>query len=445
MPGLFFKAFSFINEKLLRNTKESTVLKGGVLNILWANVLYSLRRKMGLELKLQYPNSILQFPLPNRWSTPNIEHSKQQLYMVVKQVGLNLKPAGLKQREQINQQEDRSQSAISVMDFFKTLSLGEIENTKKVSEKYNLLTDPTYSPEREFFFADSLINGEISYMIRKYGVDYYELPNSKMIDSSYRLAFEKALEKEEWNDNAQKFGLSKQEIIRRVSEGDGVYTMLFEHLEEVSGGDVITKLPEIYCDDTKIEEIHYMHVPYPIFLRIKNKDHYSFICVGIGFRINNYVNIFSPFFSRQGEKVWRLAQSHLAQAAINDFSVRVHLGVYHFTTNQYHVPIYRFLEGLKEPKDKINFSNFLHHTYSLFSRGLEGVNVGVTASLVHPIEKISLVNKVLNIKQKDAINIIAKHSNNIKIYDYNPYSIMKNQGISENEIKECFEKMAFDL
>ena len=43
-----------------------------------------------------------------------------------------------------------------------------------------------------------------------------------MIDTSYQTAFEKALENEAWNDNAQKFGLSKEEIIRRVAERDGV-------------------------------------------------------------------------------------------------------------------------------------------------------------------------------------------------------------------------------
>ena len=206
-----------------------------------------------------------------------------------------------------------------------------------------------------------------------------------MIDTSYQTAFEKALENEAWNDNAQKFGLSKEEIIRRVAERDGVYTMLFEHLEEVSGGDTIENFPEIYCDNTKIEEIHYLNVPYPIFLRIKKQDSYSFVCIGIGFRVNKQVKIFSPFFASQGEKVWRLAQSHLAQMAINDFSVRVHLGVYHFTTNQYHVPIYRFLSGLKDNKDMLNFGHFLDHTYGLFSRGLEGVNVAATASLVHPV------------------------------------------------------------
>lgn len=73
------------------------------------------------------------------------------------------------------------------------------------------------------------------------------------------------------------------------------------------------------------------------------------------------------------------------------------------------------------------------------------MNVAATTSLVHPVEKFSLVNKALNVKQGDAVNIIAKTSNNIKIYDYNPASIMRNHGISKDEINMCFEKMALDL
>ena len=52
----------------------------------------------------------------------------------------------------------------------------------------------------------------------------------------------------------------------------------------------------------------------------------------------------------------------------------------------------------------------------MFSRGLEGVNVAATASLVHPVAKYSLVNKALNIKQDHAVSIIAKTSNAVRIY-----------------------------
>lgn len=80
----------------------------------------------------------------------------------------------------------------------------------------------------------------------------------------------------------------------------------------------------------------------------------------------------------------------------------------------------------------------------MFSRGLEGVNVAATASLVHPIEKYSLVNKALNIKQEHAINIIAGTSNNLKIFDFNPEAILTRQGISQEEVKQNFPKMSFD-
>lgn len=102
MSNLFFKVFTFLNEKILRNSKESTVLKGGVITILWASILHDIRNAFGCSLKLQYPNETLKFPLPNRWSNPNKDYSKQQLYMVIKQVSLNLKPAGLKERAEID-------------------------------------------------------------------------------------------------------------------------------------------------------------------------------------------------------------------------------------------------------------------------------------------------------------------------------------------------------
>lgn len=98
MSKFFFKAFGFVNESILRNTKESTVLNGGVINILWANITHNMRKMLGFDLKLQYPNNTLKFPLPNRWSNPDPNYSKQQFYMIVKQVALNLKPAGMKER-----------------------------------------------------------------------------------------------------------------------------------------------------------------------------------------------------------------------------------------------------------------------------------------------------------------------------------------------------------
>ena len=118
-------------------------------------------------------------------------------------------------------------------------------------------------------------------------------------------------------------------------------------MEHVSNGDVITHKPEIYIDDELLDEMHYMHVPYPVFLRIQgSQGETQFICIAVGVRLNGSAKFFSPFFASQGERVWRLVQSHVAQTVLNDFSVRVHLGIYHFTTNQYHVPIYNYLTSL---------------------------------------------------------------------------------------------------
>ena len=78
--------------------------------------------------------------------------------------------------------DDRALQTVHTMRFLKTLHVGEIDNIHLIEEKYGLETDPAYSPERELMFADSLANGEVSYMFRKYGFDYYEIPESKKID-----------------------------------------------------------------------------------------------------------------------------------------------------------------------------------------------------------------------------------------------------------------------
>lgn len=128
---------------------------------------------LGWKLKLQYPNSTLQFPLPNRWSNPNKSYSKQQFYMVVKQIHLTLKQAGTQRRNEINASEDKSRTAIRTMELLSTLHIGEIDNIMLVDEKYNVLTDAVYNKERELLFADSLVSGEVSYMLRKYATPYY--------------------------------------------------------------------------------------------------------------------------------------------------------------------------------------------------------------------------------------------------------------------------------
>jgi hypothetical protein len=118
------RVFCFLNETVLRNTKEDSVTKAGALGIAFANVRHMLKYKFKVPLKLQYPNDTLQFPLPNRWSHPDKAMSMQQTYMVIKQVGLNFKPAGVEQRNQVDEHHDRSYAAINVMGLLNTIRLG---------------------------------------------------------------------------------------------------------------------------------------------------------------------------------------------------------------------------------------------------------------------------------------------------------------------------------
>jgi hypothetical protein len=67
------------------------------------------------------------------------------------------------------------------------------------------------------------------------------------------------------------YGLTREEVIRRVEKSDGVYSVLFEQLEKVSGGDVIKNQPTLYVDNERIDEMHYLHVTYPILLRVEVK------------------------------------------------------------------------------------------------------------------------------------------------------------------------------
>jgi hypothetical protein len=127
MQGLF-GSLHFVNEKLLGKSKQDTVDKAGVFTILAAKIRHDLRFSRKIPLRLEYPNAILEFPLPNRWSNPDKDVSKQQLYMVFKQVSINVKKAGLEERFQIDQDPDRSRGNINVMNFFSTIRLDEIEN-----------------------------------------------------------------------------------------------------------------------------------------------------------------------------------------------------------------------------------------------------------------------------------------------------------------------------
>ena len=81
-----FGFIGFVNEKLLRQTKQSTIGLGSNLSVVYANLRHIARGKFGSELKLQHPNDSFKFPLPNRFSCPaDRDSSKQRLYMTIKQ------------------------------------------------------------------------------------------------------------------------------------------------------------------------------------------------------------------------------------------------------------------------------------------------------------------------------------------------------------------------
>ena len=125
--------------------------------------------------------------------------------------------------------------------------------------------------------------------------------------------------------------------------------MLFEHLEEISGGKTIKHKPTILFGNEEIRDTYFFQSPYPVFLRTSQHDQEGWICVGVAFRYRgNEIKVFSPFFKEQPYKVWKLASSQLQQAYFNDFHLRVHLGLFHLTSVQYNVPMYNALVPLSK-------------------------------------------------------------------------------------------------
>lgn len=59
-----FNVFAFINEKIFRNHRESSIVHRETVNILAANVIHQLKHKLKHWIKLIYPNDMLQFPSP---------------------------------------------------------------------------------------------------------------------------------------------------------------------------------------------------------------------------------------------------------------------------------------------------------------------------------------------------------------------------------------------
>ena len=68
---------------------------------------------------------------------------------------------------------------------------------------------------------------------------------------------------------------------------------------------------------------------------------------------------------------------------------------------------------------------FLDEAYTLFNDGLEQVNLTGTQTLLHPIVEYSLLNKVFNFSQENALNLMGTYSNNLNITKINPQSFLK--------------------
>ena len=120
-------------------------------------------------------------------------------------------------------------------------------------------------------------------MLRKYGCDNFEIPESKPIDQAYRKELLRALQSEEYNhENLKTAGITKKDILNRIQNGDGVYSMFFEDLEALTKGGILPNKPTIFMENEVINDTHYLQSPYPIFLKVSN----TFLCIAIGYRYN---------------------------------------------------------------------------------------------------------------------------------------------------------------
>ena len=201
------------------------------------------------------------------------------------------------------------------------------------------------------------------------------------------------------------------------------YTIYYEDVEKLSQGSPIENKPIYYTDNVENTETYVLQASYPVFTKINFNGVEKHILLAIGFRYNQGKDIrfISPFFGEYDEKIWRLAQSQTVQCYFIDFHMRVHLGTYHFSTAQYNVPLYNFLNYHQNQEKKRNYENFIQHAYTMFNRGLEGVNLIGTCTLTYPIPKYSLLNQTFNFKFENLISdVIAPYSNRIDFTKFSP-------------------------
>jgi hypothetical protein len=120
MSSLVLSVADFINEKILRRSKEESIFLGEMIAIVKAQAMTGLRTKLNSHLKLVENNESMQWPLPNRFATNDVLYAKQQQYMIIKLLKLHGVPAGKPEQVEINNSFDRSQASIDVVRFLKT-------------------------------------------------------------------------------------------------------------------------------------------------------------------------------------------------------------------------------------------------------------------------------------------------------------------------------------
>jgi hypothetical protein len=76
---------------------------------------------------------------------------------------------------------------------------------------------------------------------------------------------------------------------------------------------------------------------------------------------------------------------------------------------------------------------------------LDGVNVTATASLVHPIEQYAIINRVFNLNQKNALDLIASYSNRVDFTKLSPRELLSQNGISTEVAEKELIRAKLDL
>jgi hypothetical protein len=147
-----------------------------------------------------------------------------------------------------------------------------------------------------------VVNGENPYLLRQFNgkVDRYELGSiSACIENGYRGAIKAVFSNAKFNEgNLREAGLSRDHLLEEVGKGKNVYSMFFEHLEDLADGHPIQNTPTILFGNQEIKVAYYLQALYPLFMKAGRDDTEGWICIGVAFRYNagQDIRVFSPFF-----------------------------------------------------------------------------------------------------------------------------------------------------